>query len=101
MDLPFTTHPEKLEAVCRQWKITELAVFGSVLRDDFGPESDVDVLVVFAHDAEWSYFDWPAIQADLSEIFGGRTIDLVERKSVKNPFIRHEVITTRKVLYAA
>ena len=48
---------EKIAEFCQRWKITEFALFGSVLRDDFRPDSDVDVLVTFAPDAEWSLFD--------------------------------------------
>lgn len=97
--LPIPT--EGLADFCRRWKITELSLFGSILRDDFGPESDVDVLVVFDDDANWDYFDWPDMQDDLSRLFGGRTIDLVERKTLRNPFIRNDVLTNRRVVYAA
>lgn len=90
-----------LAEFCRKWRITELSLFGSVLRDDFGPGSDVDVLVVFDDEAKWDYFDWPNMQDDLSRLFGGRRIDLVERKTLRNPFIRHDVLTTRRVVYAA
>lgn len=97
--LPIPT--EALADFCRRWKIVELSLFGSVLREDFGPESDVDVLVVFAPDAVWDYFDWPDMQDELGAMFGGRQVDLVERKCVVNPFMRHEILTTREVLYAA
>jgi predicted nucleotidyltransferase len=52
---------EKLAAFCRKWKVRELALFGSVLREDFGPDSDVDVMVTFEPDDPWSYWDWPAM----------------------------------------
>ncbi|MFG0283039.1 MAG: nucleotidyltransferase family protein [Phycisphaerales bacterium JB039] len=91
---------EQVADFCRRWKITELAIFGSALRDDFGPGSDIDVLVSFAPDAEWSYFDWPQMQEQLAAIFG-RPIDLVEKKTLRNPFIRHRVLTTRQIVYAA
>ena len=48
---------EQISDFCRRWKITELSLFGSALRDDFGPNSDVDLLVTFAPDAEWSLLD--------------------------------------------
>lgn len=48
---------EKIAEFCQRWQITEFALFGSVLREDFRPESDVDVLVAFASDADWSLFD--------------------------------------------
>uniref|UniRef100_A0A7V6DP99 Nucleotidyltransferase n=1 Tax=Desulfobacca acetoxidans TaxID=60893 RepID=A0A7V6DP99_9BACT len=49
---------EKIEDFCRRWKISEFSLFGSVLRGDFRPDSDVDVLVSFAPDIPWSLFDW-------------------------------------------
>jgi predicted nucleotidyltransferase len=67
---------------CRKWKITEFALFGSVLRDDFRPDSDVDVLVSFAPDAAWGLFDIIGMENELSGIFG-RKVDLVDRKEVE------------------
>lgn len=60
----------------------QMALFGSVLRDDFGPESDVDVLVSFAPDARWSLFDLVAMQNELKTTVG-REVDLVERSAVE------------------
>jgi uncharacterized protein len=100
-ELPLSIPHDRIEAFCRKWKIVELSLFGSVLRDDFDDTSDIDVLVAFAGDAEWDYFDWPEMSEELSSIFGGRNIDLVERASVRNPFMRHEILTHRQVLYAA
>ncbi len=62
---------DKTAEFCRRWKITEFALFGSVLRDDFRPDSDVDVLVTFAPDAEWSLFDHLDMEEELSVILGG------------------------------
>ena len=91
---------DQIAAFCQKWKITELAVFGSVLRDDFRPESDVDVLVSFTDDAHWSLYDWVDMQEDLKGMFG-RDVDLVEKKSLHNPFRRHAILTTKQVIYAA
>ena len=85
---------------CGRWKIAELAVFGSVLREDFHPDSDVDVLVTFAKEAEWSLYDWADMIAELREIFG-RDIDLLSSHSLRNPFRRHEILKNRVTLYAA
>jgi len=85
---------------CGRWKIAELAVFGSVLREDFHPDSDVDVLVTFAKEAEWSLYDWADMIAELREIFG-RDIDLLSSHSLRNPFRRHEILKNRLTLYAA
>ena len=91
---------DQIVAFCQKWKITELAVFGSVLRDDFRPESDVDVLVSFTDDAHWSLYDWVDMQEELKGMFG-RDVDLVEKKSLHNPFRRHAILTTKQVIYAA
>ncbi len=89
---------EKIGEFCRRWKITELALFGSVLRDDFRPDSDVDVLVTFAPDAHWSLFDIIDIQDELGAMLG-RKVDLVEKKGLRNPFRRHAILRTRQVVY--
>lgn len=73
---------DRLARFCRRWKVAEFALFGSVLRDDFRPDSDVDVLVAFAPDANWSLFDLVRMEDELSELLG-RRVDLVERKAVE------------------
>ena len=90
----------KLEAFCRTWKVKELSLFGSVLRDDFGPDSDIDVLVVFAEDAEWSLWDIVEIRDELKTLFG-REVDLVEKRALRNPFRKHEILKTHEVIYAS
>ncbi len=84
---------ERLTAFCQRWRIAELAFFGSVLRDDFRPDSDVDVLVTFAPDADWGLLDFVAMRDELSAILG-RQADLVTRRSVENSgnWIRREAI---------
>ena len=84
---------EKIATFCRKWKIAELAVFGSVLREDFGEDSDVDVLVSFSPDAGWSLLDLVKIQEELGRILG-RQVDLVERCSVEQGenYIRRKYI---------
>lgn len=99
--LPIEFCKDDLAELCRRWGIAELSLFGSVLRDDFRQDSDVDVLIAFAPDADWDYFDWPRMEKELSDIFGGHAVHLVERRSVCNPFMRHRILTTRQVLYAA
>jgi hypothetical protein len=89
----------QIAAFCQKWKITELAVFGSVLRDDFRPDSDVDILVSFTDDAHWNLYDWVDIQEELKGIIG-RKVDLVEKKGLHNPFRRHAILTTKQVIYA-
>ena len=89
---------EKLRDFCHKWKITEFSLFGSVVRDDFGPESDVDVMVTFAADARRSLFDMVHMEDELVEIFG-RDVDLMTRRSIERSrnFERRESILTNAV----
>lgn len=96
LDIPM----EAVKEFCRRWKVKELALFGSVLRDDFGPASDVDVLVEFCEEAEWSLFEWVDMIEELKAIFGCE-VDLVSKGGLRNPFRRCAILSTRKVVYAA
>lgn len=80
--LPLNYDQTRLVAFCQKWSIVEFSFFGSVLRDDFRPDSDVDVLVTFAPDAKWSLFDLALMEHELAGIFG-RDVDMVERASVE------------------
>ena len=91
---------DKIAEFCRRNHIRRLAFFGSVLRDDFTPESDVDVLVVFQDDAEWDLFDHMKAEEELKQIFG-RDVDLVEKRAIRNPFRRHHILSNCEVIYAA
>ncbi len=94
---------EEIEAFCRRWKIVELSVFGSVLRQDFRPDSDIDFLVRFAPDARWSLFDHARMEHELGEVLG-REVDLVSRSTVEqspNWIRREEILTTARRFYAA
>lgn len=91
---------DKIRSFCRHWKVRELALFGSVLRADFRPDSDVDILVSFFEDARWSLFDLVNMADELAVLFG-RPVDLVEKDALRNPFRREAILTTRKIIYAA
>jgi uncharacterized protein len=91
---------KEIEEFCRKWKITELALFGSVLSDRFTPESDIDVLATFATDAGWSIFDISRMREELSTLLG-REAEVVEPHVLRNPFRRGEIMATRKVIYAS
>ena len=60
--------PDRIARFCHDWKISELALFGSVLRDDFGPDSDIDLLVTFEPDARWSLFDIVRLKREFETI---------------------------------
>jgi uncharacterized protein len=91
---------ERIREFCRKWKIREFSLFGSVLRKDFRPDSDVDVLIEFEPDHPWSLYDLVDMEDELREIFK-RDIDLVTKGGLKNPIRRREILRTRRVLYAA
>jgi len=95
-----TVPASTLDAFCRRWSVRELSLFGSVLREDFSPESDIDVLVAFEPGAQRSLFDLVEMRDELMDLFG-REVDLVSQGGLRNPFRRHEILTTRQVLYAA
>jgi len=89
-----------LAEFCRRWRIRELSVFGSVLREDFNPNSDLDFLVSFE----------PGTPLDIDRLLDmkeeletrlGRPVDLVEKEAMRNPWRRREILKTRQVVYAA
>jgi len=95
-----TIPKDRIRDFCGRWRIAELALFGSVLREDFRPNSDIDVLVTFANDAQWSLYEWVDMIAELRGIFG-RDVDLVSSRSLRNPFRRHAILSSHETIYAA
>ena len=88
---------------CRRWKIKQLAVFGSAVRGGFGPESDIDLLVTFTPDADWSMFDHYRMEEELTELFA-RDVDLISIRAIEespNRIFREEILDTARVIYAA
>ena len=94
---------EQLASFCKRWRITELTLFGSALRDDLRPDSDVDVLVSFAPDAHWSLMDLVTMEDELESLLG-RDVDLVSRRGIERSanWIRREAILgTAEPIYVA
>lgn len=92
---------EQLDQFCRRWAIAELSLFGSALREDFGPESDLDILVTFLPEARWSLLDHVQMETELAELLG-RDVDLITRRAVErsgNPLRRREILETAQVVY--
>ena len=88
---------EEIAAFCRKWGIRRLAFFGSVVRDDFAPESDVDVLVEFGDRTPgWEFYG--TMPAELSEILGGRRVDLGTFDTI-NRWIRADVLSEAVTAY--
>ncbi|HLB72887.1 MAG TPA: nucleotidyltransferase family protein [Sedimentisphaerales bacterium] len=95
--------PERFVGFCRRWKISRLAVFGSALRGELRPDSDIDLLAIFAEDAEWSMFDHYRMEDELVELLG-REVDLISKEAVEenpNPIFRREILTSAREIYAA
>lgn len=90
---------KELADLCRRYRIRQLAVFGSALRDDFSPESDVDVLVEFEPEAHIGFMTLSRIQRELSALLE-RPVDLVPKEGLKTK-IRETVLATAEVVYAA
>ncbi|MDH4201439.1 MAG: nucleotidyltransferase domain-containing protein [Phycisphaerae bacterium] len=90
----------KIINYCRQHHIIELAFFGSVLTKDFGPDSDIDVLITLDPDCHYSFYDVIDIRDDLKKMLGYE-IDLVEKQGLKNPFRKHQILNNMEVIYAA
>ena len=91
---------KKIAEFCKRWSITEFSVFGSVLRDDFRPESDIDVLVSIDPKAHIGLFEIAQMQIELEDLFK-RPVDLVEKEGLRNPYRKEEILRTAKVIYAA
>lgn len=96
------TH-EQIAAFCQKWQIVQFELFGSVLRDDFRPDSDVDVLVTFAPDSHGTLFDLVHMEDELKALFG-RNVDLAERSAIEqseNYIRRRNILGTTQAVYAA
>jgi len=93
-DIPYPT----IEAFCRKYQVQRLSLFGSAVREDFGPQTDLDVLVEFQPDARVGFLQLSRMQRELSEMFH-RPVDLVLRSGLK-PAIREQVLKEEIVLYA-
>ncbi|MBM3334040.1 nucleotidyltransferase domain-containing protein [Candidatus Sumerlaeota bacterium] len=92
-----------LRRFCERWKVREMCLFGSALREDFDAQSDVDILVSFAPEADWSWCDWMEMTDQIKEIFG-REVDLVSRSAVErseNPYRKRHILSHLEPLYVA
>ncbi len=101
--LPLTLPMAAIVQLCQRWQITELALFGSILRETFRPDSDVDMLVTFTDSANWSLFDLVTIEDELKALLQ-RDVDLVMKRSIEqshNWIRRQEILSTARVIYAA
>ena len=93
---------EKIIQFCHQWKICELAFFGSSLRSDFSPNSDLDILVTFSPVADWSLLDHVQMQYEIQKLLK-RNVDLISRKALErsqNWLRREEILNSVQIFYS-
>ena len=93
---------DKIVEFCRKWMIRELSLFGSALRDDFRPDSDLDILVTFAGDAEWGLLEHIQMQQEL-QVLLQRNVDLVSKRGLErsqNWLRRQEILDTAQPLFS-
>jgi len=100
MNTKLSLPKEKIEEFCLRWRIVEFSLFGSVLRDDFDLDSDIDVVVSLSEEADLDLYDWITMIEELEKIFG-RKVDLVEKSTLRNPFRRSAILTNREIIYAS
>ena len=103
MRFDLETSREEIISFCERWQVTQLAVFGSALREDFGPDSDVDLLVSFEEDARHTLFDMVRMEEELKTIFG-REVDLVSRRGIEsspNYLRRKAILESAELVYGS
>jgi len=96
---PLHIPSEELSHFCQRYQVRELALFGSTLGQDYGPDSDVDLLVSFEPEARVTFSTLARMQRELEALLG-RPVDLIPKDGLK-PVIRNQVLATARVLYAA
>ena len=99
----FTIPRKRIADFCKRWNVSEFAIFGSALRADFRPDSDIDVLVSFAPEASVSLFDMVHMQDELKQIFG-RGVDLISKRGVetsRNYLRRKAILESAQVIHVA
>jgi len=92
-----------LAAFCQHWKVKEMSLFGSVLREDFRPDSNIDVMVSFEEDAGWGLLEFVRMKRELKALLG-REVDLLTQKSIEqshNWIRQQEILSTAQVVYVA
>lgn len=101
ISLPIPWPEKEINAFCEKWLISELSLFGSILRKDFHASSDVDFLVAYRPESKWSLFDCVEMQMELTEIIG-RKVDLISKRAIDkshNYIRRKNILSTAQVVY--
>ena len=92
---------DQINKLCQQWQIIELSLFGSILRDDFPGDSDIDILVAFAPTANWGLLDRAQMQEELEAVLS-RRVDLISKRAIdrsSNWIRRKEILSTAQTIY--
>ena len=89
-----------IEHLCKKYNVDELSIFGSSVREDFTPNSDIDILVSFGGNLEISLFDIMDLENEFSQLLD-REVDIVEKESLKNPIRKNKILSSREVIYVA
>ena len=103
MAAAFELPKAEIEAFCRKWKIQRLELFGSAVRGELTPESDIDLLATWQPDAPWSLLDHVVMERELGELLG-RRVDLLSRSAIetsRNWLLRKHILDSARVVYAA
>ena len=89
-----------LKQEATKWGIKEIALFGSILTDKFTPQSDIDLMITFKDDAKISYFDILSLKDEFSQELS-RSVDVVEKKAIRNPYMQKTIFSSFRVIYAS
>ena len=102
-ELPIELPAAKMTEFCQRWKVEEFYLFGSVLREDFRPDSDIDVMVKFQANAGWGLLELVRMKREL-ETWLKRPVDLITKKAIEqspNWIRRQEILETAQMIYVA
>jgi len=95
----FKKYQTQIQLLCSEFKVERLYAFGSVLRKDFSLESDIDLIVAFDENQKISLFKhYFGLKTALEKLFG-RNVDLIEEKPIRNPILKEEIETTKRLIY--
>jgi uncharacterized protein len=100
MDAHIEIPIEEIRTFCKKWRVRKFSLFGSVLRNDFRPDSDVDVLISFEKQAKRNLLNHVRMLDELRQIFG-RDVDMAQEDLLDNPFRRQNILKSKKTIYAA
>ncbi len=99
--LPIALPLEEIRAFCAKYGVEEFALFGSVLRDDFSPDSDIDVMLKFKPGYGFTFENTPDIHDDLHRLFAPREVDVIEKGRIANSLRRQAIMSNYRVIHTA